>query len=62
MAHDRNAAPDEEGGGLRHMSTAFHLDGTGHGFLENARGIAESLLGAFLIGAERHVDDDQRLV
>ena len=60
MRHHRNAALAEEADGLAHALAAFELDGAALGFLHHHRRIAERLLRAFLIGAERHVDDDQR--
>ncbi|OWK20579.1 hypothetical protein AJ88_28620 [Mesorhizobium amorphae CCBAU 01583] len=44
------------------VSAALELDGRTAGFGHDARGIAESLLGAFLVRAEGHVDDHQRLL
>ena len=60
MAHHRHAAADQERHRLRHVRAALQLDRAGAGLLQHARGVAERLLAAFLVGAERHVDDDQR--
>jgi hypothetical protein len=59
MAHDRHAALDEEADGLGHAHAALQLDGAAAGLLEDAHGGAESLLLAFLVGPEWHVDDDE---
>jgi hypothetical protein len=59
MRHHRNAALGEEVDGLRHALAAFELDGAALGFLHHHGGVAEGLCRAFLIGAERHVDDDK---
>ena len=50
---------DEEGDGLGHRLAALQLHRRRAGLLEDPRGVAERLLGALLIGAERHVDGDQ---
>ena len=60
MAHHRNAALGEIMDGFGHAGAAFQLDRGGAGFLDHARGIAEGDRRAFLVGAERHVDHDQR--
>ena len=56
MADHRNAALRQEGDGRRHRLAALELHRRGAGLLQHPRGVAERLLGAFLIGAERHVD------
>ena len=43
----------------RHRLAALQLHRRGAGFLEDARGAEERLLGRGLIAAERHVDDDE---
>ena len=50
---------DEEGDRLGHRLAALQLHRRRAGLLEHARGVAERLLRALLIGAERHVDRDQ---
>ena len=60
MRHHRNAAVDEIADGLGHAPAALELDGAAVGLLHHARGIAEGDRRALLVGAERHVDDDQR--
>jgi hypothetical protein len=62
MGHHRNAALGQESDGLGHARAALELDRAAVGLLEDARGGAERLLLRRLIGAERHVDDDQRLL
>ena len=62
MAHHRNAALGQIVDGLGHARAAFHLHRGAAGFLDHARGVAERDLRAFLIGAERHVDDDERVL
>ena len=56
MADHRDAALDEEGDRLGHRLAALQLHRRRAGFLEHPRGVAERLLRALLIGAERHVD------
>ena len=60
MAHHRDAALGEIADGLGHMHAAFELDRAAARFLHHARGVAEGDRRAFLVGAERHVDHDQR--
>jgi hypothetical protein len=60
MSHDRNAAIGEEADGFPHATAAFELDGAALGFLDDARRIVESMRRALLIGAEGHVDHDER--
>jgi hypothetical protein len=60
MAHDRHAALNQEGDGLRHAPAAFEFDRAAAGFLEHARRRGERLFLRGLVGAERQVDDDQR--
>ena len=61
MADHRDAARGEEGDRRGHRLAALELDRRRAGLLEHARGVAERLLGRLLIGAERHVDRDQRM-
>ena len=56
----RDAALDEEADGLGHRLAALELDRGAAGLGHDPGGVAERLLGRFLIAAERHVDDDQR--
>ena len=60
MAHDRNAALDEEADGLRHAAAALELHGAAAGLLQDPRGGPEGAPRALLIGAERQIDDDER--
>ena len=60
MGHHRDAALGEEANGLGHPGPAFELDRAAAGFLQDSRRGAEGLLAAFLVGAERQVDDDER--
>ena len=57
MRQHRDAARGEEADGLGHNRAAFELHARAAGLGEDARRIMESLSGAFLIGAEGHVDD-----
>jgi hypothetical protein len=60
MAHHGNAALDQERHGLGHPRAALEFDGAAMGFFEDAhRGMKRLLLRGF-IGAERHIDHDQR--
>ena len=61
MAHDGNAALGEEMDGVGHPRSALELDGAAARLLQDARGVAECLLRQFLVGPERHVDDDEGL-
>ncbi len=61
MAHHRDAALAEIVDGLGDAFAAFHLDRGAAGLLDDARGVAERNLRALLVGAERHVDDDERM-
>ena len=61
MAHDRDAALGQKPHGVGHLGTAFELDRGATGLGQNPRRAAERLLARFLIAAERHVDDHQRL-
>ncbi len=60
MAHDGDAALDQEAHGRRHRDAALQLDGRRAGFLEQPGGILERLFGTRLIAAEGQVDDDDR--
>jgi len=60
MAHDRDATFDQESDGLGHTATAFELHGTAAGLLHHPRSRHEGLLPRRLVGAERHIDHDQR--
>ena len=60
MRHYRNAALRQEMDGVGHALAAFDLDRAAFGFLDHPRRVAEGLGMAFLIGAEGHVDHDQR--
>ena len=60
MAHHRNAALGQERDGLGHAHAAFELDRAAAGFLHDPRGTVEGLLARSLVGAERHIDHDQR--
>ena len=60
MAHHRDAALGEIADGLGHVHAALELDGAAAGLLQHARGVAEGDRRALLVGAERHVDHDQR--
>ena len=59
MRHDRNAALGEKADSVGHAHAAFDLDRAALGLLDHPRGVVEGLRGAFLVGAKRHVDDDQ---
>ena len=60
MTHHRHAALDQERDGFRHAAAALDLDRAAAGFLQDPRGGHEGLLPRRLVGAERHVDDDER--
>ena len=60
MAHHRDAAVGEIADGLGHMHAALELDGAAARLLHHACGVAEGDRRALLVGAERHVDHDQR--
>ena len=60
MGHDRNAALREEMDGVGHALAAFNFDGAAFRFLHHPRRIVKGLGVAFLIGAKRHVNHNQR--
>ena len=60
MGHHRNAALGEEVDGLGHAASAFELDRAALRFLDDLRRIVKGLRGALFIGAEGHVDHDER--
>ncbi len=62
VRQDRNAALGQELNGLGHLAAAFELDAGAADLLHDARRVAEGQLLAFLVRAERHVDDDAGLV
>ena len=53
---------DKKRDGLRHPRAAFELHRAAMGFLQDAHGGMKRLLLRGLIGAERHVDHDQRVL
>ena len=59
VRHHGNAALDEIVDGFRHAPPALEFDGAAVGLLHHLRGVAEGDGGALLVGAERHVDDDE---
>ena len=61
MGHDRNTAVDKKPDGFGHALAALDFDGAAVSFLHDARRITEGDRWAFLIRAERHIDDDQGL-
>ena len=62
MAHHGNAALGQERDGLRHPRAAFELHRAAMGFLQYPHRGMKRLLLRGLIGAERHVDHDQRML
>ena len=62
VGHDGNAAIGEKADGLRHAPAALELDRAALGFLDDLSGIVEGVARALLIGAEGHVDDDERVL
>ena len=60
MGHDGNSALDQKFDGLSHALAAFDLHRSAAGFLHDPGCIAKGHLGAFLIGAERHIHHYQR--
>ena len=58
MAHHRDAAFRELRGQLRHPAPALELDGV-HPRLEQVDSVGGGLLDRPLVGAERHVRDEQ---
>ena len=59
MAHDGDAGREDALDALEDFLAAFHLNGVGAGFLHDAYGGGEGLLGVALVGAEGHVDDHE---
>ena len=59
MAHHRNTPLHEKRDRLGETGAALHLDRAGAGLLQHAGGAHECLLRARLVGAERHVHDDE---
>ena len=60
MRHDRNAAIDEVADRFRHASAALNLNSATVGLFHYLRAVSEGDGRALLVGAERHVDDDER--
>jgi hypothetical protein len=56
-----DAALGQKPHGVGHLGSAFEFDRRATGLGQDACGGAEGLLARFLIAAERHIDDDQRL-
>jgi hypothetical protein len=62
MAHHRDAALDQKCDRLGHPRPALELDRAAMGFLQNSHGRMEGLLLGGLVGAERHINDDERVL
>ena len=60
MRHHRNPAVNEITDRLGHAPAALDLHRAAIGLLHHASAIAKRHRGAFLIGSEWHIDDDQR--
>ena len=61
MPHHRHAAPGEIGDRAGHVRTTFHLHRLGAGLFQNTDRVFIGDLRRSLIGAERHIHDDQGL-
>ena len=59
MTHDGDARREDTRDGFQHLFPTLELDGVGAGLFHDADGGGQSLLGVALVGAERHVDDDE---
>jgi hypothetical protein len=60
MTHHRDSALGQERDGFTHPHASLELHGPASRLLHDARRIGKRLLARCLIGAERHVDHDQR--
>ena len=60
MRHDRDAVRGESANGLDHLGAAFDLDRVHARLFQKTRRIAEGVGRAGLVGAERHVADEER--
>ena len=60
VAHHRDAGADDRPRPLDGGAAALELDGVAAGLLDEALGVLDRLLVRALVGAERHVADQQR--